>query len=147
MTSGEFYTGNTIAHFTYDFSVTIQIRWIFHLAVVHLLEIISQEFCTCHDNAAVVPCAKFCSDHFIRFGQEQNEISITFELWWKNISEMGSRVTSIPGWVCKWFSLITFFGHWASSPCNHPHKPCEHNLYTEIIIFPHKENTRWTDYN
>ena len=27
---------------------------------------IATNFCTCHDSTAVVPCAKFCSDHSIR---------------------------------------------------------------------------------
>ena len=27
---------------------------------------IATNFCTCHDSTAVVPCTKFCSDHFIR---------------------------------------------------------------------------------
>ena len=27
---------------------------------------IATKFCTCQDSTAVVPCAKFCSDHFIR---------------------------------------------------------------------------------
>ena len=27
---------------------------------------IATNFCTCHDSTAVVPCAKFCSDHCIR---------------------------------------------------------------------------------
>ena len=27
---------------------------------------IATNFCTCHDSTAVVPCTKFCSDHYIR---------------------------------------------------------------------------------
>ena len=57
---------DTGAHFTNDFSITIQIRWKFHLALIQLLMTISQQnFGTCHDSPAVVPCAKYCSDHFI----------------------------------------------------------------------------------
>ena len=47
------------AHFTKGFSIIIQIRWkiVYHIAT---------KSCTCHDSRAVVPCAKFHSDHFTR---------------------------------------------------------------------------------
>ena len=68
---------------------------------------IATKFCTCHDSTAVVPCAKFCGDHFIRmrmFGREQNEISITFELWWRSdvylVVKHKPRAHLVPS-VCK----------------------------------------------
>ena len=44
---------------------------------------IAKAFCSCHDITAFVSCTNFYSDHFV-FVWEQNHISITFELWWKN---------------------------------------------------------------
>ena len=36
---------------------------------------IATNFCTCHDSTAVVPCAKFCSDHCIRIEMRANRNS------------------------------------------------------------------------
>ena len=40
---------------------------------------IATNFCTCHDSTAVVPCAKFCSDHCIRIEMRANRIWIAME--------------------------------------------------------------------
>ena len=52
-------------HFTNDFSITIQIRWKFHLALIQLLVIISRQNLAHATTAQLVPCAKYCSDHYI----------------------------------------------------------------------------------
>ena len=52
------------AHFTNDFSITIQIRWKFSSNSI-TFDYIATKFGTWHDSPADVPCAKFCSDHFI----------------------------------------------------------------------------------
>ena len=72
-------------NFTKDFSITIQIRWKFHLALIQLLEIISTQNLA-HATTAPLSChvPNFVEIHLLVFGWEQNEISITFELWWKN---------------------------------------------------------------
>ena len=53
-------------HFTNDFSITIQIRWKFHLALIQLLVIISRQNLA-HATAAQLSChvPKYCSDHYI----------------------------------------------------------------------------------
>ena len=72
-------------HFTNDFSITIQIRWKFHLALIQLLMIISRQNLA-HATTAQLLChvPNIVAITFLVFGWEQNEISITFELWWKN---------------------------------------------------------------
>ena len=44
---------------------------------------IATKFCTCHDSYAVMSCAKFCSNHFIRIWMKTNRICIKIELWLK----------------------------------------------------------------
>ena len=72
-------------HFTNDFSITIQIRRKFHLALIQLLMIISRQNLA-HATTAQLSChvPNIVAITFLVFGWEQNEISITFELWWKN---------------------------------------------------------------
>ena len=72
-------------HFTNDFSITIQIRWKFHLALIQLLVIISRQNLA-HDTTAQLSyhVPNIVAITILLFGWEQNEISITFELWWKN---------------------------------------------------------------
>ena len=72
-------------HFTNDFSITIQIRWKFNLALIQLLMIISRQNLA-HATTAQLSChvPNIVAITFLVFGWEQNEISITFELWWKN---------------------------------------------------------------
>ena len=75
----------TGTHFTNDFSITIQIRWKFHLALIQLLMTISQQNlanCTTAQLSCNVP--NIVAITLLVFGWEQNEIFITFELWWKN---------------------------------------------------------------
>ena len=42
--------------------------------------------------------------------------------------------------------LTAFLRQQTCSPCS-PYKPCNHNLYIGVIIFPHTENTQHTGYN
>ena len=79
-------------HFTNEFSAPIQIGWKFHLALVKLLVIILQQNLT-HATTAKLSChvPNIVAITVLAFGWEQNEISITFELWWKIVSEMGPR--------------------------------------------------------
>ena len=50
---------------------------------------IAEKFYTCHDNTAVVPCAKLCSDHFVRIDVRAKRIFIECEMWWKkNVSDL-----------------------------------------------------------
>ena len=72
-------------HFTKDNSITIQIRWKFHLALIQLLVIISRQNLA-HATTAQLSChvPNIVAITILLFGWEQNEISITFELWWKN---------------------------------------------------------------
>ena len=74
------------AHFTDDFSITIQIRWKFQLAVIQLLVIISQQkqnFAHATTGQLSGHVQNFLAITSFEFGWEQNEISLTFELWWK----------------------------------------------------------------
>ena len=73
------------AHFTNDFSITIQIRSKIHLALIQLQLIISQQNLA-HATTAQLSChvPNFVAITLLVLGWEQNEISITFELWWKN---------------------------------------------------------------
>ena len=72
-------------HFTNDFSITIQIRWKFHLALIQLLVIISRQNLA-HATTAQLSChvPNIVAITILLFGWEKNEISISFELWWKN---------------------------------------------------------------
>ena len=40
---------------------------------------IATNFCTCHDSTAVVPCAKFCSDHCVRI---EAKVKLNFHRIW-----------------------------------------------------------------
>ena len=64
---------STGAHFTNNFSITIQMWLKFHFALIQILKKWSLQYLA-HDTTA-----------------ELNEISIEFELWWKIVSEMGPR--------------------------------------------------------
>ena len=44
----------------------------------------------------------------------------------------------------KFISLFEDRGHWGSYS---PYKPCNHNLYIGLIIFPHIDNPQYTGYN
>ena len=72
-------------HFTNNFSITIQIRWKIYSALIQLLVIISQQNLA-HATKAQLSChvPNFVAITLLVLGWEQNEISITFELWWKN---------------------------------------------------------------
>ena len=60
-------------------------RWKFHLALIQLLMIISQQNLA-HATTAQLSChvPNIVAITLLVFGWEQNEMSITFELWWKN---------------------------------------------------------------
>ena len=77
--------GGPGTHFTNDFSITIQMWWKFHLALIQLLIITSQQNLA-HATTAQLSChvPNIVAITLLVFGWEQNEISITFELWWKN---------------------------------------------------------------
>ena len=79
------WSGGSGTHFTNDFSITIQIWWKFHLALIQLLVIISQQNLA-HATTAQLSChvPNIVAITLLVLGWEQNEISITFELWWKN---------------------------------------------------------------
>ena len=64
---------------------TFHIWWKFPFAVIQLLVIISQQNFT-HATTAQLPCHvwNFVAITSFKFGWEQNVISITFELWWKD---------------------------------------------------------------
>ena len=72
-------------YFTNDFSITIQMWWKFHLALIQLLMIILQQHLA-HATTAQLLChvPNIVAITLLVFGWEQNEISITFEMWWKN---------------------------------------------------------------
>ena len=84
------YISESGTHFTNDFSITIQMWWKFHLALIQLLMITSQQNLA-HATTAQLSChvPNIVAITLLVFGWEQNEISITFELWWKIVSEMG----------------------------------------------------------
>ena len=44
-------------------------------------------------------------------------------------------------WLIDWVQL-PFWDSGHRGPCS-PYKPCNHNLYIGIIIFPHKDNTQY----
>ena len=95
-------------HFIHDFSITIQIRWICHLAVNQLLLAMAQFF-TWRDSTAVVPHVKFCSDNSIRIWMRAkwnfHNIGIVIENCWRN----GSLVGFIHKFILEPVSLRFFF--------------------------------------
>ena len=51
---------------------------------------IATNYCACHGNAAVMSCAKFCSDHFVRI-----EVKIFHRIWIaikRSVCEMGPSI-------------------------------------------------------
>ena len=54
---------------------------------------ITTKFCTWHDSTAVVPCAKFCCDYWVRFWMEAKQ---NFELWWKIVGGMFPWSQALP---------------------------------------------------
>ena len=50
------------AYFNNDFSITIQIRLKFHVALIQVALKITAEFWTWHDSCVVVACENLCSD-------------------------------------------------------------------------------------
>ena len=95
-------------HFIHDFSITIQIRWICHLAVNQLLLAMAQFF-TWRDSTAVVPHVKFCSDNSIRIWMRVkwnfHNIGIVIENCWR----YGSLVGFIHKSILEPVSLRFFF--------------------------------------
>ena len=80
-------------HFTNNFSITIQIQWKIYSARIQLLVIISQQNLA-HATTAQLSChvPNFVAITLLVLGWEQNEISITFELWWKNCEWNGPQL-------------------------------------------------------
>ena len=93
-------------HFTKDFSITIQIQWKFHLDATQLLVIISQHNIA-HAMTAELSChvQNSVAIASLEFGWQQNEISITFELWRKNCWWNG------PHWRYIHLAANVFFVH------------------------------------
>ena len=75
----------TTLSFTYDFLPAIQIRWKLRLAVIPLLAIKSQQIFV-HATTAQLSChvQNFVAITVVESKCEWNEISIEFELRWKN---------------------------------------------------------------
>ena len=73
------------ARFTNEFLPEIQIRWKIHLAVILLLAIRSQQIFA-HATTAQLSChvQNFVAITVLEFRWQLNEISIEFELRWKN---------------------------------------------------------------
>ena len=73
------------ARFTNDFLPAIQIRWKFRLAVIPLLAIRSQQIFA-HATTAQLSCQvqNFVAITALESIWEWNELSIEFELRWKN---------------------------------------------------------------
>ena len=73
------------ARFTNDFLPAIQIRWKLRLAVIPLLAIRSQQIFA-HATTAQLSChvQNFVAIIILKSRWEWNEISIEFELRWKN---------------------------------------------------------------
>ena len=73
------------ARFTNDFWPAIQIRWKLRLAVIPLLAIRSQQIFA-HATTAQLSChvQNFVAIIVLESRWQWNEISIEFELWWKN---------------------------------------------------------------
>ena len=72
-------------HFTNDFSITIQMWWKFHFALIQILIKWSLQYLAHGTTAGLswhVP--NFVAMWSSVIELELNEISITFELWWKN---------------------------------------------------------------
>ena len=133
-TCGIYETGT---HFTKHFYITIQIWWKFHLAVIQLLVIISQQNFTHAMTAQLSSCAKFCSDHLIgiwmRAKWNFHHIWIVMEKLWVKWSPGKQNallvhfcdVTSLScQWpilrltpyrishkICKWFYCAFCWGH------------------------------------
>ena len=73
------------AHFTNNFSITIQMWWKFHFAFIQILIKWSLQYlahCTTAGLSCNVPNFVVIWSSVIEL--ELNEISIEFELWWKN---------------------------------------------------------------
>ena len=73
------------AHFTNNFSITIQMWWKFHFALIQILIKWSLQYLAHGTTAGLswhVP--NFVAMWSSVIELELNEISITFELWWKN---------------------------------------------------------------
>ena len=74
-------------HFMEDFSIhnwiSMEIPFCCHPSCC---KVIISKFCTWYDSCAVVTCTKFCSNIVTHSGvtQKQKQISIKFELRWKN---------------------------------------------------------------
>ena len=114
------------SHFTNDFSITIQIRWKIHLALIQLQLIISQQNLA-HATTAQLSChvPNFVAITLLVLGWEQNEISITFELWWKN---------------CYWNGPLVLFSSLKYYSCIKSHVFSE---YFEMEIFHYKAWSVW----
>ena len=75
----------TGTHFTNDFSITIQMWWKFHFALIQILIKWSLQYLAHGTTAGLswhVPHVVAIWSSAVEL--ELNEISITFELWWKN---------------------------------------------------------------
>ena len=71
-------------HFAKEFFISIQIRWKIYMTVISFLAMISLPIFA-HATTAQLPCHVHVMEMIssLEFGWEQNEISITFESWWK----------------------------------------------------------------
>ena len=90
---------------------------------------IATHFCTCHDSKAVVPCAKFHSDHFITTGMRTEE---NLNYGGKLVRKMGPMVNIV---ICTGpWQLLT--SHPSSDfPCSFDN-PCRWQLITDPTSRP-----------
>ena len=89
-------------HFTNTFTITIQIQWKIHFAVILSMAIISPQILA-HGTTAWPSChvQKFVAISLLKCGWNQTEISIKFELGLKNCLWNG-RQTSMCYGVIEW---------------------------------------------
>ena len=83
--AGNYINFSTGARFTNGFLPAIQIRWKLRLAVIPLLAIRSRQIFA-HATTAQLSChvQNFVTIALLDSRWEWNEISIEFEMWWKN---------------------------------------------------------------
>ena len=78
------------------------------------------------------------NSHFLRSGSQEAALVMWYKSKRKLIKTCGGA---------REIKFIGLFGDRGQQGPYQPYKPCNHNLYIGIIIFPHIDNAQSTGYN
>ena len=109
---------------------------------------IATKFGTCHDSPAVVPCAKFCSDHFIStwMGANWNFHHISeMGPWIAKASDYWSFVRGIHRWPMSWHYKVWKYNYTGWRYSLYLVYNCLYNSWHIVTLWCHTDTYIWVN--